>query len=255
YTVTGTDANGCINTATKTITVNVLPTVTATSSASAVCSGTSVTLAGVGASTYAWSGGVLNATSFIPTSTATYTVTGTDANGCINTATKTITVNALPTIQLLASSQLYCTADLSGMLSANPSGGVWSGLGVVGNSFNPFVAGFGLHTILYTYVDANGCSNSDTLLMTVDLCVGINEMTKNKLISVYPNPSRAQINLKVDVTLVGSIYIIYDNTGKIVMSGKINLKNSVIELGNLTAGVYLLNVGKNLKQTIKIIKE
>ncbi|MCX6289625.1 MAG: gliding motility-associated C-terminal domain-containing protein [Bacteroidetes bacterium] len=100
YTVTGTDANGCVNTATKTITVNSLPTITASSipTSGAICIGSNATLNGAGATSYTWTGGVTNGTAFAPTTTTTYTVTGTDANGCVNTATKTVIVNALPTI-------------------------------------------------------------------------------------------------------------------------------------------------------------
>ena len=102
YTVTGTDANGCVNTATKSITVNSLPTVTATSTptSGAICIGSNATLNGVGATSYIWSGGVTNGTAFAPTTTTTYTVTGTDANGCVNTATKSITVNSLPNLTI-----------------------------------------------------------------------------------------------------------------------------------------------------------
>lgn len=85
YTVTGTAANGCTNTATKVITVNALPIVTATSSNDTVCLGTLVTLTGGGASTYSWSNGVTDGIAFTPTVTATYIVTGTAANGCIDT--------------------------------------------------------------------------------------------------------------------------------------------------------------------------
>ena len=55
--------------------------------------------------------------------------------------------------------------------------------------------------------------------------------------------------------LFGSIYTINDNTGKIVLSGKINSVNTIIELGNLSGGTYLLSIGENLKQTFKIRKE
>jgi hypothetical protein len=89
-----------VNTATKTITVNSLPTVTATSTpaSGAICIGSNATLAGAGATSYSWTGGITNGTAFAPTTTTTYTVTGTDANGCVNTATNLITVNTLPTI-------------------------------------------------------------------------------------------------------------------------------------------------------------
>ena len=255
YMVTGTDVNGCVNTATIAVTVNPLPIVTATSTAAVVCAGASVILTGGGASTYSWSGGVTNALSFIPNATNTYTVTGTDANGCINTTTTTVTVNPLPTLMLLASSQVYCTTDLVGSLSATPTGGVWTGPGVTGNTFDPSVAGFGLHTVVYTYTDNNSCTNTASLLMTVNACVGINETENGKLFSVFPNPAKNQINIKADATLIGSVYTVFDNQGKIILTGKIISENTIVELENITAGVYLLNIGENLKQTFKVIKE
>ncbi len=94
YTLTGTDANGCVNTATTCIAINPLPTVTANSTASLICVGSSVTLNGGGATTYTWSGSVSDGVTFSPTVTNTYTVTGTDVNGCMNTAALSVTVSA-----------------------------------------------------------------------------------------------------------------------------------------------------------------
>ncbi|WP_164969679.1 hypothetical protein, partial [Aquirufa rosea] len=62
------------------------------------CAGAKVTLSGSGASSYAWNNGITNGTEFTATETKTYTVTGTDANGCTNTATSIVTVNTLPTV-------------------------------------------------------------------------------------------------------------------------------------------------------------
>jgi hypothetical protein len=255
YTVTGTDGNGCVNAATTSVAVNALPIVTAASSASAVCAGNSVTLSGGGASTYNWSNGVTDAVSFIPTTNSTYTLTGTDANGCVNTATTSVVVNALPTILVLASSQVYCPTDLAGTLSANPTGGFWSGNGVTGSSFDPLLSGFGLHNVVYSYTDANSCVNSATLIMTVNLCTGVNDITAENLFTVYPNPVTTEINIKSDVSLIGSIYTIYDNAGKLVLSGKINSENTLIELGNLPGGIYLLYVGDKTSRTFKVVKE
>ncbi|NEU07573.1 hypothetical protein GZH53_04535, partial [Flavihumibacter sp. R14] len=98
YIVTGIDANGCSNTASVTVVVNPLPTVTATASATTICAGTPVTLTGGGAATYTWNNGVTDGVSFIPTATTSYTVTGTDASGCANTATITVTVNPCPPV-------------------------------------------------------------------------------------------------------------------------------------------------------------
>ncbi len=100
YTVTAQDNdNAPTAAATVVVTVNPLPTVTVSASSSSIYYNTSSTLITDGAVTYTWSPSIgLSATtgsSVIATLTATttYTVTGTDANGCINTATQIITVD------------------------------------------------------------------------------------------------------------------------------------------------------------------
>lgn len=99
YTVFGTDANGCIGTNNATVTVNASPTITVTRTPTngIVCSGGQATLAGNGAVSYAWSGGITDGVAFTPPSTTTYTVTGTDGNGCTATAQSTITVQSCGT--------------------------------------------------------------------------------------------------------------------------------------------------------------
>lgn len=94
YTVTGTALNGCTATAVASLTVNASPTLTIVSNpvSGSVCTGSPATLTASGASTYSWTGGVTNAVPFTPPVTATYTVTGTGANGCTSTATRTLTV-------------------------------------------------------------------------------------------------------------------------------------------------------------------
>lgn len=92
---------------------------------------------------------------------------------------------------------------------------------------------------------------------TLELCpgVGINETVKENNFLVYPNPAEDKINVKTDATLLGSAYTVYDNTGKSVLSGKINSENTIIELGGLSAGIYLFSVGDNMKRSFKVIKE
>ncbi len=91
YTLTGTNQCGS-STATIGVVVNPLPNVTASADKEIICSGESVTLTGAGASTYVWAGGIENNKVFSPSLTSVYTVTGTDRNGCTNTASKTVTV-------------------------------------------------------------------------------------------------------------------------------------------------------------------
>jgi hypothetical protein len=69
-----------------------LPSVSAGSNQT-ICPGSQVTLTGSGATSYAWNNGVSNGVLFTPSSSQTYTVTGTASNGCTNTAQVTVSLS------------------------------------------------------------------------------------------------------------------------------------------------------------------
>jgi gliding motility-associated-like protein len=95
YTVTGT-TSGCLSTAVATVTIG--GTISISVNTPTICNGQTATLTATGASTYSWNtGSTANPYSVSPTSTTSYTVTGT-LGGCSGTATTTITVNQLPTM-------------------------------------------------------------------------------------------------------------------------------------------------------------
>jgi hypothetical protein len=79
YSVSGTDANGCVGTDQVIVTVNPLPIINGGVDQT-VCAGQSVTLTASGGTAYTWAPVVTNGTAFTPAATGTYTVTGTDAN-------------------------------------------------------------------------------------------------------------------------------------------------------------------------------
>jgi hypothetical protein len=131
------NANGCDSIRAINLTVNNLPTVTinATPTNTNICAGQSITLNGNGANAYSWSGGINNAVNFIPTATNTYTITGTDINNCSNTASVTVTVTPLPTINIgVSPNDTICAGD-NVLLNATSTGATltWNG-GITNNS-------------------------------------------------------------------------------------------------------------------------
>jgi hypothetical protein len=105
-------------------------------------------------------------------------------------------------------------------------------------------------------VTSGSCTDtSNVAVLTVNTNVGINEALRDNLFSVFPNPTQNIINVKTDSKLIGSIYSIFDNKGRIVQTGKISSENTTIELGHLTSGIYMFSVGENMKQSFKVIKE
>jgi gliding motility-associated-like protein len=99
--------------------------------------------------------------------THTITYSYTDINGCTNSANNTITVNALPTVNVGPFTDVCISAPLFALSGGNPAGGYYSGTGVSSNNFDPAVAGIGIHFINYTYTDGNGCTNTNNAPLTV----------------------------------------------------------------------------------------
>lgn len=167
YTVTGTDANGCVNTDQVDVTVNPVPVVDAGLDQVLCDDGTQVTLTGTGADTYVWDNGVVDGQAFTPSvGTITYTVIGTDANGCTNTDQVDVTVNPLPTIDA-GLDQALCDDGTQVTLSATSptlTNFTWDNGVVDGQPFTPIV---GTTTYTVTGTDANGCTNSDQVDVTV----------------------------------------------------------------------------------------
>ncbi|HVA98882.1 MAG TPA: PKD domain-containing protein, partial [Bacteroidia bacterium] len=161
YTVTGTDVSGCMNSAISTVTVNPLPTVTVNSPT--ICNGTSATLTGSGATTYSWNtGSTSNPIIVTPTTTTNYTVTGTDVNGCINSAVSTVTVNPLPTVTV--NSATICAGTSATLTATGATTYSWN----TGSTSNPItVTPTTTTNYTVTGTDVNGCTSSTTTSVVV----------------------------------------------------------------------------------------
>ncbi len=97
----------------------------------------------------------------------TITYSFTDGNGCSSSVSHTTSVGAIPNVFFSGLSATYCVNEPIVTLTANMAGGVFSGPGVVGNTFNPAAAGVGgPYMVTYTY--SNGlCANSYSQYVTV----------------------------------------------------------------------------------------
>ncbi len=166
YTVTGTNANGCVNSTTHSITVNAFPTVSVAGN-SEICLGSSTSFTASGADTYIWSpatglsGTTGSTVTANPTSDQTYVVTGTDANGCVNSTTHSITINALPTISVSGNSNI-CEGSSTSFTASGATIYSWSPATNLSGTTGSTITATPTSTTTYTVtgIDFHGCSNT-----------------------------------------------------------------------------------------------
>lgn len=226
--VSVTDNNGCVDMYSVPVVVNTLPVVSAGSDAE-ICQGTSNVLTASGAGTYVWSNGSTNVYIWVsPSSTSTYSVTGTDANGCSATDAVTVTVNQTPSVTLPALG--YVCPEENGTpncITINPS---VTG-GTPGN--DP----------LYTYQWSNGSTSS-----TIEVCPSVNSSysvivadskgcttTVNAAVDVSP---QYQLEVNPDTWVCGNP----DKTVCVKLKAMHNVENGIIGMD------YALNYDVNLFQ-------
>ncbi|MDP1760202.1 MAG: hypothetical protein Q8L01_01990 [Candidatus Woesebacteria bacterium] len=163
YSATVADGTCSSTSPALSVTITSLPIIT--SGPVSVCKGSSTELIASGGDDYKWSPttGLSNPNIANPTAspiiTTTYTVTVTATNGCFNSASIKVTVNINSTQTTLSSTEdSVCNETNKNVtLTGLPTGGEYSGSGVIGNIFVPKNVNVGPNKVSYTITDNNGC--------------------------------------------------------------------------------------------------
>lgn len=174
YTVVGTAANGCTDTAQVTIDIDTIPQVIVTNSQT-ICSNDTIQLTATGAANFTWSPSTgltcTNCPNPIanPQTTTTYTVIGTNPSGCADTVQLTLTVNPAPvinagpdvTICIYGQAQLHA----QGLPNLN-----WTPSSTLScpNCANPIATPLTTTAYVVSGVDNVGCNDSDTVVVFVN---------------------------------------------------------------------------------------
>ena len=240
YNLTAT-SGGCTSAVSSiTVVVNANPTVVSTPSYPTICAGSNVALNASGANTYTWSpatglssttGNTITAN---PTATTTYTVTGSDANGCVGTNIVIVTVNSLPVVTLTASGMtLTATSfvDASYKWFTCPEDSL---IGV--STSNTYIATEnGSYKVEVT--DTNGCvATSNCINITT---VGLETKSNLNSFNISPNPTKGKLTITASGSETASV-VIYNALGKEV-SKVGNIQNgSVIDFSAFNNGVYMV---------------
>ncbi len=174
YTVTATDANGCVNSDSVTVVSNTTPpTVTAGSSGNLTCSVTSVTLTGSSTgNTMVWNGGALinSPNPSTVTATGTYTVTATDAaNGCTNTDTITVITDTTQSLLISVNSPTICSGQTVTLTASGGTTYSWS----TSETTDSIVVSPSSNTSYTVTATSGSCSDSAIAIVTVSTALTI----------------------------------------------------------------------------------
>jgi hypothetical protein len=102
-------------------------------------------------------------------STGNYYQSFVNNSDCDSTIWLSLTIHQSPNVTILYPSDTsLCKTDTPINLTGQPTGGNYSGTGVVNNTFNPSLANNGSNTITYTITDAFGCTGTDNTTITVN---------------------------------------------------------------------------------------
>ena len=274
--------NGSCNATSSSTTVTVNPNPTAVINAAGVstfCQGGSVVLnASTGAGyTYEWykNGTIINGSttsSYTANQTGSYTVKV--INGSCNATSigTAVTVNPNPTVSL---ANLIHIKSAPITLSGSPSGGTYSGPGVVGSTFSSTNAGLGKKIITYNYkyttpdcicsataittvYDTTACSTFDTLFIKIAVA-GLTAPNNLGTLKIWPNPANDHITIDNGNFSILNGYSVKIETvlGQEVFKSAINQQQFSVDLSTWKGkGIYLVHVldaQSNIIETKKIV--
>ena len=218
YTVVAMDSIGCTDTSMVTLTEPTAIVLT-DSVDNVLCKGDATGMAMVMATggtpgyTYVWSNGAT--TDAITGLTAgTYMVTVTDANGCMEMLTSTVS-EPTTALSVMITDNGDGTADAAGMGGTAGYTYMWDA--AAGNQTTATATGLvnnGVYSV--TATDANGCTSVATVTVVI---VSINNIANLSSLNLFPNPTNANVFVALELVENADVQInITNSIGQLVAS-------------------------------------
>ncbi len=152
---------------------------------------------------------------------------------------KTFTVLPLPSVSLTSPFDSICnSSDPILLLGESPVGGIYSGVGILGNMFDPAFASYDSSYIYYEYADAFGCSNVDSTIVYITKDCDATQIINT--INVYPNPTNGEITFTGISDNSNSEVWISDIRGKEKMYFSLNNQKSAFL--DFSSGIYIYRI-------------
>jgi hypothetical protein len=176
-----------------------------------------------------------------------------------------VIVNPLPNLSINGLNTNYSVTDADVTLVGSPSGGVFSGTGIIGNTFSPSTAGIGgPFSITYSYTDpVTGCQNVISSSVTVEANVtGLINIGSTASYKFFPNPFQNNLSIQFNSASTENVFLnVSDIQGKTVYVNEFTVyqgenRIELLELNQLSSGIYNFSIRiANSTSTQRIIKK
>jgi len=143
-----------------------------------------------------------------------------------------------------------CVGDTIATGFNNSTGQI--GITSQGYPITPFLINV-CYPISVEFIYGNTNFETDTCLLTYNGTIGISETLQTVgEFSIFPNPTINHLNIQCGFKNIGNSFFICDQTGKILLIGKIISEITTIEMSNFSKGIYYIKIGNNIEETIKV---
>ncbi|MDP2385741.1 MAG: HYR domain-containing protein [Bacteroidota bacterium] len=250
YSYSITDDNGCISATIITVTEPDSLSVSITSVTNPItCGGTDGTIditvdGGTLNYNFLWSNADISEDLF-NVAAGTYNCLITDANGCSTSINANLSDPSGPTVTLDLAIDSVCKTTTAPFIltGESPSGGSFSGSGVIGNTFDPMTVNIGFNVISYSFTSINGCTANAIDSIFVDACLGIKDQGVVNDFVIMPNPNNGTFMMQLNANEAASV-MIYDALGKLISVQEIQPRVQQ-QMNILSPGVYFISVITN----------
>lgn len=199
-----------------------------------------VTYTMTGATTNSGTGDASGQTFNVGITTVTYTAT--DASGNNSSISFDVEVYSIPNVTAVAAVDSMCVNSGVVALTGMPAGGVWTGAGITGSSFDPSVSGQGTHVLTYTFTTTNGCDVAATTSVLVTSCAGLSELI-DLGINISPNPTSGVFYIQVPESISDGRMTVVDAKGRTVIENSaLIIGQNKVDLSDNEAGIYYVHL-------------
>ncbi|MCB9234744.1 MAG: PKD domain-containing protein [Bacteroidia bacterium] len=259
YTVTVTDFNGCMTTATATIGNIPGPSLSLALWQDVTCNGggdgtaTVIATGGTGPYNYIWNTTpVQNTSTAILLTAGTYECYVTDLKGCKDTLS--VTISEPPALVVTISTTPETPGQNDGTATANASGGI-PPYTYLWNNGQTTATATGLSAGVYTctVLDSAGCDQ--TVTDSVNVFVGLHDELDPFQVEIYPNPTEGSFNLALEMSHAAEVQVeVYNKIGQIIFTqslGQVREGTFQLSPDEIAAGVYFVRVAAGTETVVR----